>query len=61
VKQVPLADQKSVHAVGEVARDLRHPRAVGPPAPEVLVDGDLYTVICDRETYEQLLANERIA
>jgi diaminopimelate decarboxylase len=32
-----------------------------PRAPEVLVSGDSYTVIRDRETYEQLLANERIA
>ena len=32
-----------------------------PRAPEVLVSGDRYTVIRDRETYEQLLANERIA
>jgi len=30
-------------------------------APEVLVAGDRYTVIRDRETYEQLLAGERIA
>jgi diaminopimelate decarboxylase len=32
-----------------------------PRAPEVLVTGDRYTVIRDRETYEQLLAGERIA
>jgi len=32
-----------------------------PRAPEVLVAGDRYTVIRDRETYEQLLAGERIA
>jgi diaminopimelate decarboxylase len=31
-----------------------------PRAPEVLVTGDHYTVIRDRETYEQLLAGERI-
>jgi len=31
-----------------------------PRAPEVLVSGDRYTVIRDRETYEQLLAGERI-
>jgi diaminopimelate decarboxylase len=31
-----------------------------PRAPEVLVAGDRYTVIRDRETYEQLLAGERI-
>ena len=31
-----------------------------PRAPEVLVTGDRYTVIRDRETYEQLLAGERI-
>ncbi|HEU4731952.1 MAG TPA: diaminopimelate decarboxylase [Kofleriaceae bacterium] len=30
-------------------------------APEVLVNGNRYTVIRDRETYEQLLAGERIA
>jgi diaminopimelate decarboxylase len=30
-------------------------------APEVLVTGDRYTVIRDRETYEQLLAGERLA
>jgi len=32
-----------------------------PRAPEVLVDGDRYTVIRERETYDQLLAGERIA
>ncbi|HET9627091.1 MAG TPA: diaminopimelate decarboxylase [Kofleriaceae bacterium] len=32
-----------------------------PRAPEVLVDGDRFTVIRDRETYEHLLAGERIA
>jgi diaminopimelate decarboxylase len=32
-----------------------------PRAPEVLVSGDRYTVIRTRETYEQLLAGERIA
>lgn len=32
-----------------------------PRAAEVLVSGDRYTVIRDRETYEQLLAGERIA
>jgi diaminopimelate decarboxylase len=32
-----------------------------PRAPEVLVDGDRYTVIRARETLEQLIANERIA
>jgi diaminopimelate decarboxylase len=31
-----------------------------PRAPEVLVTGDRYTVIRSRETYEQLLAGERI-
>jgi diaminopimelate decarboxylase len=31
-----------------------------PRAPEVLVTGDRYTVIRERETYEQLLAGERI-
>ena len=31
-----------------------------PRAPEVLVQGDRYTVIRDRETYEQLLAGERV-
>jgi diaminopimelate decarboxylase len=31
-----------------------------PRAPEVLVTGDRYTVIRDRETYEQLLAGERV-
>ncbi|TMQ19746.1 MAG: diaminopimelate decarboxylase [Deltaproteobacteria bacterium] len=31
-----------------------------PRAPEVLVAGDRYTVIRDRETYEQLLAGERV-
>jgi diaminopimelate decarboxylase len=32
-----------------------------PRAPEVLVTGDRFTVIRDRETYEQLLSGERIA
>jgi diaminopimelate decarboxylase len=32
-----------------------------PRAPEVLVQGDRYTVIRPRETYEQLIAGERIA
>jgi len=32
-----------------------------PRAPEVLVEGDRYTVIRDRETYDQLLAGERLA
>jgi diaminopimelate decarboxylase len=32
-----------------------------PRAPEVLVRGDRYTVIRPRETYEQLIAGERIA
>jgi diaminopimelate decarboxylase len=32
-----------------------------PRAPEVLVRGDRYTVIRARETYEQLIAGERIA
>jgi diaminopimelate decarboxylase len=32
-----------------------------PRAPEVLVSGDRYTVIRTRETYEQMLAGERIA
>ena len=32
-----------------------------PRVPEVLVDGDRYTVIKPRETYEQLIAGERLA
>jgi diaminopimelate decarboxylase len=32
-----------------------------PRAPEVLVTGDAYKVIRTRETYEQLVANERLA
>jgi diaminopimelate decarboxylase len=32
-----------------------------PRAPEVLVEGDTYTVIRTRETYEQLVANEKLA
>jgi diaminopimelate decarboxylase len=32
-----------------------------PRAPEVLVAGDRYTVIRTRETYDQLVANERLA
>ena len=32
-----------------------------PRAPEVLVSGDRYTVIRDRETYDQMLAGERLA
>ncbi|HEU0033561.1 MAG TPA: diaminopimelate decarboxylase [Kofleriaceae bacterium] len=32
-----------------------------PRAPEILVRGDRYTVIRDRETYEQLLQGERLA
>jgi diaminopimelate decarboxylase len=32
-----------------------------PRAPEVLVDGDSFTVIRTRETYEQLVANEKLA
>src|SRR3569833_378287 len=32
-----------------------------PRAPEVLVHGDTYTVIRSRETYEQLVANEKLA
>ena len=32
-----------------------------PRAPEVLVTGDRYAVIRDRETYDQLLAGERVA
>ena len=32
-----------------------------PRAPEVLVSGDRYTVIRDRETYDQMLAGERTA
>jgi diaminopimelate decarboxylase len=32
-----------------------------PRAPEVLVTGDTYTVIRSRETYEQLVANEKLA
>ena len=32
-----------------------------PRAPEVLVRGDSYTVIRARETYEHLIAGERIA
>ena len=32
-----------------------------PRAPEVLVHGDTYTVIRTRETYEQLVANEKLA
>ncbi len=31
-----------------------------PRAPEVLVDGDKYTVLRPRETYDQLLAGERL-
>ena len=31
-----------------------------PRAPEVLVDGDTYTVLRPRETYDQLLAGERL-
>ena len=31
-----------------------------PRAPEVLVDGDSFTVIRTRETYEQLVANEKL-
>jgi diaminopimelate decarboxylase len=32
-----------------------------PRAPEVLVEGDKYTVIRQRETYEQLVAGEKLA
>ncbi len=32
-----------------------------PRAPEVLVEGNTYTVIRTRETYEQLVANEKLA
>ncbi len=32
-----------------------------PRAPEVLVEGSTYTVIRTRETYEQLVANEKLA
>ena len=32
-----------------------------PRVPEVLVDGERYTVIKPRETYEQLIAGERLA
>ncbi|MEO8701507.1 MAG: diaminopimelate decarboxylase [Kofleriaceae bacterium] len=32
-----------------------------PRAPEILVQGDRYTVIRPRETYEQLIAGERLA
>jgi diaminopimelate decarboxylase len=32
-----------------------------PRAPEVLVSGDTYTVIRTRETYEQLVANEKLS
>jgi diaminopimelate decarboxylase len=32
-----------------------------PRAPEVLVSGDTYTVIRSRETYEQLVANEKLS
>ncbi|MDX2093247.1 MAG: diaminopimelate decarboxylase [Kofleriaceae bacterium] len=32
-----------------------------PRAPEVLVDGDTYTVIKPRETYDQLIAGEKLA
>jgi diaminopimelate decarboxylase len=32
-----------------------------PRAPEVLVSGDTYTVIRSRETYEQLVGNEKLA
>ena len=32
-----------------------------PRAPEVLVEGETYTVIRTRETYEQLVANEKLA
>ena len=32
-----------------------------PRLPEVLVRGDSYTVIRPRETYEQLIAGERLA
>jgi diaminopimelate decarboxylase len=31
-----------------------------PRAPEVLVNGSTYTVIRTRETYEQLVANEKL-
>jgi len=51
VNQVPLADQKPIHAVGEVARDLRHPRAVRLPhhpadlhAPGLEVDHEQHQV-----------------
>jgi diaminopimelate decarboxylase len=32
-----------------------------PRVPEVLVRGDKYTVIKPRETYEQLIAGERLS
>src|SRR5678816_4720327 len=54
MKQIPLADQKPFHAVGEVACDLLHPRAMG--LPNHAADLHPSGLEVDREQHE--VANE---
>jgi hypothetical protein len=65
VKQIPLADQEPVHAVGEVARDLVHPRAIRLPdhaadlhPPGLEVDHEQYEVANEPRDREHLHREE---
>ncbi|MGN6105056.1 MAG: diaminopimelate decarboxylase [Kofleriaceae bacterium] len=51
----------AIGAAGAYASAMASNYNTRPRAPEVLVQGDTYTVIRTRETYEQLIQGERIA
>lgn len=51
----------AIGAAGAYASAMASNYNTRPRAPEVLVQGDTYTVIRARETYEQLIQGERIA
>ena len=63
-RELPVLDQGEliwIGAAGAYGAAMASNYNARPRAPEVLVEGDRYTVIRDRETYDQLLAGERLA
>jgi diaminopimelate decarboxylase len=62
-RELPLLDQGElvwIGAAGAYGSVMASNYNTRPRAPEVLVSGGTYTVIRTRETYEQLVANEKL-
>ncbi|HEY5951029.1 MAG TPA: diaminopimelate decarboxylase [Kofleriaceae bacterium] len=63
-RELPALDQGElvwIGAAGAYGSAMASNYNTRPRAPEVLVSGSSYTVIRTRETYEQLIANEKLA